>query len=85
MKIRCSFLLVYDYWIELPAPFFFLLAATDELLHLQSRQDRADPALRDEPTKLPLVLQVSNSKNSLCPTTYRRSIHFHVRIQLTVA
>ena len=41
---------------------FFLLAATDELLHLQSRQDRADPALRDEPTKLPLVLQVCNKQ-----------------------
>lgn len=36
----------------------FVVAATDELLHLQSREDRADPAIRVEPTKLPLVLQV---------------------------
>ena len=42
--------------------FLFLLPATDELLHLQSRQDRADPALRVEPTKLLLVLQVCNKQ-----------------------
>jgi hypothetical protein len=40
-------------------PLLFVVAATDELLHVQGCEDRADPAVRAESAELPLVLQVT--------------------------
>jgi hypothetical protein len=40
-------------------PLLFVVAATDELLHAQGREDRADLVVRAESTELPLVLQVT--------------------------
>ena len=60
-----------------------MAAATDELLHLQSREDRADPALRVEPTKLPLVLQVIiANKSSLFYSEFSLLINMHVLVSV---
>jgi ubiquinone biosynthesis protein UbiJ len=46
-------------------PLLFVVAATDELLHVQGREDHADPAVRAESTELPQVLQVTPTQKNL--------------------